>query len=395
MNRVLYIRREYFGGVAYNAMTAEYFRLTESQRRVLLAQASSLSEDQQRTQDSALERLTGSPATSSQPFEIREVSSETFHTERMSAPLKSFFNITKRCNLFCQHCYNDSGHESSPELELRYVRSTLLSLQRLGTFKVTLAGGEPLFHSRFEEVLETCESTDLCVTIVTNGICLNERRARTLGSSRNLRSITVSLDGATASDNDHVRGEGAFKNAMRGLQLLRAHYQGELCIRISLMQSNVERVEQLADLASHLGIREIKVNSVNSYGRAVGRTDLLLADEEYRKARDRLASRAQALGVRVEVPAQKYRVDEAGQLGLCRSGEETCEIDADGSVFPCSFSFGRFNAGNVRTSDFAQIIHNLQAHTINNPFCYACKGRGGAAEKVFGTVPPMIRVLNM
>jgi MoaA/NifB/PqqE/SkfB family radical SAM enzyme len=108
-----------------------------------------------------------------------------------------------------------------------------------------------------------------------------------------------------------------------------------------------------------------------------------------------LAEAAAARGIRIEIPAHKYSRTPDDQIGLCRAGEETCEIDGDGEVYPCSFSFGRFSAGNVRSNSFDDIFASLQWHSINNEWCFACKGRGGKAEKVYGRPPALIESLEL
>ena len=116
----------------------------------------------------------------------------------------------------------------------------------------------------------------------------------------------------------------------------------------------------------------------------------LISDGEYATARRRLFDAARENGVRVETPSYKYQREENDQVGLCRAGEETFEIDGDGRVYPCSFSFGRFCAGDVRDGNFQEIFFNLQRHSINNDWCFQCKGRGGKGEKVVGFVPQLI-----
>ncbi|MFB9949568.1 radical SAM/SPASM domain-containing protein [Rhizobium puerariae] len=330
------------------------------------------------------------------PRDIRTVKLAVTKPERpvLSAPLKVFLNITKKCNLFCTHCFNDSGHASSPEIPKEHLFTILDSLAARGIFKVTLAGGEPLFHPAFDDLIDKLDASDFFVSIVTNGICVTDRRAARLGNSRTVRSITISLDGANAADNDAIRGPSSFSKAVLGARRLSKSFKGDLSLRITLAQGNIGHVTDYVDLADELGIREIKVNRINAYGRAQNSPNLMIDTKVYENARDHLARVASSRGIAVEVPANKYRREDNGELGLCRAGEETCEIDGDGTLYPCSFTFGRLAAGNLCREPHSAVFSNLRLHTINHPWCYACKGRGGNAEKAYGAPPRLVSPTN-
>jgi MoaA/NifB/PqqE/SkfB family radical SAM enzyme len=359
----VYLREEHFGAIAFHARDGVYQMLG--------------AEDAQ-----ALER-TGR--------ELVRIRNARAIPQALSAPLKAFFNVTRRCNLLCAHCYNDSGRPGSPELELAVVARTLEGLQRHGVMKVTLAGGEPLVHRDILGILEVAGGLDIDFSLITNGLPLSGPVLDAVVRTSPLRSVTVSLDGASAAENDAVRGRGTFERAIAGLRRLRARYDRKLAVRTTVMRTNAASLVQLPRLLREIGVSELKINRVNPYGRASGRDEILLPDHEFHRLGARLVEAAGALGIRVEVPANKYQVDPDGLLGLCRAGEETCEVDADGRVFPCSFSKGRFLAGSVKTDALEDVLLSLQRHSINNPYCYACRGRGGTREKPIGFVPQMVR----
>jgi MoaA/NifB/PqqE/SkfB family radical SAM enzyme len=270
--------------------------------------------------------------------------------------------------------------------------STLERFQHHGVMKVTLAGGEPLYHSRILQILEEVRALDIDLSLITNATLMTETVADAIAKTPNLRSVTASLDGATPEENDAVRGRGVFERTVAGVRLLRQRYDRKLTLRMTVMRSNFPSIRQMPALLGELGIQELKINRLNPYGRAAGRSDLLLSDDEYRRARDQLYENAIRFGVRMEVPSFKYQIDKDGLIGLCRAGEETCEVDADGSVFPCSFAGGRFLAGTVKDHTFTDILRNLQMHSINNDYCYSCRGRGGAGEKPIGFVPHLVQL---
>lgn len=387
----LYFREEHFGAVVFHPGSGTYYELDSEDagllRRVLLEPGLSASPGAVRVREHVL----GATGCAQEPVQLVFIQNPRAHASALSAPFKAFVNVTKRCNLFCGHCFNDSGHRSSPELELASVVRTLEQFQQHGVMKVTLAGGEPLFHPRILSILEVAGRLDIDFSLITNAIPLTPPLLDALARTENLRSITVSLDGATEPENDAVRGRGAFQRTLAGVRRLRERYDRKLALRTTVMRSNLAGLPRLPSLLKELGVQELKLNRMNPYGRATDRADLLLSDEEYRQARDQLHEQASRLGIRVEVPSFKYQVDPEGLLGLCRAGQESCEVDADGGVYPCSFSGGRFLAGNVRENDFTAILRSLQLHSINNDFCFACRGRGGTREQPVGFVPQLVR----
>ncbi|WP_082716026.1 radical SAM protein [Burkholderia sp. BDU5] len=323
-------------------------------------------------------------------IEIIRVSS-TPKVGGLSAPIKAFFNVTKRCNLYCAHCYNSSGERDSKELPISLIESAFRSLRDAGVFRVTLAGGEPLFHRNFDQIALCAGECDLSISIVTNGIPLSHQRASLLADCPHIRSITVSLDGATEQTNDRLRGAGAFRLTLRGLRELCDLFPGSLSLRITLCRSNVPEMTKYIELAKAFGIREIKANRLNLYGRGKSLLSEELSSGEFVAARDLFISLARDAGIRLEIPSYKYQSTKDSQIGLCRAGEETIEIDSDGSVYPCSFTFGQFSQGNLYVDSFDKVLDRMRSFTINNPWCLACKGRGGTAEKVAGYVPDLVR----
>jgi MoaA/NifB/PqqE/SkfB family radical SAM enzyme len=383
---MLAVRIEHFGGLVYNSRTARYFHIGSSDTERLRSCAPS------GTIDDLLKALEWSIADKGCPV-IRWIENARCLPTVLSAPMKAFFNITKRCNLYCSHCYNSSGEQHSPELDFDTIVTVLEELEQRGIFKVTLAGGEPLFHPSIDAILDFLNGKALDVSIVTNGIPVSEERVQAFAACSALRSITVSIDGANAEDNDLVRGKNAFARATLGLKLIRRVFPRAVAVRVTLTRCNIERICELPQLLSEWGVSALKVNRVNPYGRAVDNPGVLLTEEEYKDARGRLQVRCEEENISLEVPSFKYQQTLSGQVGLCRAGEESMEIDGDGNVYPCSFSFGRFLAGNVRSCTFVDILSALQQHSINNEWCLSCRGRGGNGEKTIGYVPKLVQLV--
>jgi MoaA/NifB/PqqE/SkfB family radical SAM enzyme len=380
----LYLRPESFGGVIWNATSGDYHQVDH-------AQALRLCDDAAAETSSPLLRSMGVPIGAS--VHISRIASPRPFEGGLSAPFKAFVNVTRRCNLHCVHCYNDSGHASSPELPIDDLTRLIGEFERRGVFMITVSGGEPLVHKDFDRLLDALGESALHATVVTNGVGLTEERARSLEAVGAIKGVTVSFDGGNPGSHDRVRGGGSFDRAMNGLLHLRRHFTRSLSARVTLMRTNVASMPELVERLAAAGITRLKMNRFNPYGRGEAHPELKQSADEYIATARELGELARHAGIRAEVPSEKYLIDAAGVLGLCRAGSESCEVDADGNVYPCSFSSGRFRAGNiVGLEDFDPVFASLRAHSINNPFCMQCRGRGGSMASPTAYVPRLVQI---
>ena len=137
----------------------------------------------------------------------------------LSSPLKIPLNITRKCNLKCKHCFNDAGNLDSEELTTAELFRLINQMRESGTFFLTIGGGEPLLREDLFEVIKYARENFIAVSIVTNGLLLNEEIVKKL-NTLNLDTITVSIDGLE-KNHDQIRGEGSFKKAINKIKILR------------------------------------------------------------------------------------------------------------------------------------------------------------------------------
>src|SRR5690348_16631561 len=96
------------------------------------------------------------------------------------------WNLTRRCNLECAHCYIAAGpHESATgELStaecLRIARE-IFAINAAPLF--ILSGGEPLLRTDLERIAEFAAHGGSTVVIGTNGTLLDDRRISSLKSA--------------------------------------------------------------------------------------------------------------------------------------------------------------------------------------------------------------------
>src|SRR4051794_35097980 len=138
----------------------------------------------------------------------------------LDAPICLTWELTYACNLACVHCLSSSGRRDPRELSTDECRAVIDELERMQVFYVNIGGGEPTVRRDFWELVEYATAHHVGVKFSTNGSRISPERAEWLRGSDYV-DVQISLDGATASVNDRVRGAGSYATAMRALGLLR------------------------------------------------------------------------------------------------------------------------------------------------------------------------------
>ncbi|HEX7049909.1 MAG TPA: radical SAM protein [Longimicrobiales bacterium] len=128
------------------------------------------------------------------------------------------FAITRHCNLRCPHCIRDdveSVRELGPALIGRVLDD---ALALWGDVTVSLTGGEPLIHRRFDAVIETIASRGVPYRFVSNGWHL--KRIVPLLRRWPAQSVRLSLSGGDAAVHDAERGRDSFRRVLLAVGLL-------------------------------------------------------------------------------------------------------------------------------------------------------------------------------
>ena len=297
------------------------------------------------------------------------------------------WNITRRCNLKCIHCYSDSDAKSYPgELTWDQCKSVIDDLAAYGVPALLLSGGEPTIHPQFFDIAEYAVSKGLRLTLSTNGTLIDPEKAakiKALGFSY----VGISLDGIGAT-HDHFRGkEGAFDKAVQAFRNCKAVGQ-KVGLRLTLSRQNIDDLEQILDFIENEDIERVCFYHLVPSGRGAEMNAVPLADT--RKAIDRILERTSAW-VAAGKPREVLTVDQPVDgpylyLRLLKENPERAEqimemlrwngggnnssgtgignIDTQGNVHPDQF-WQSLNLGCVKDRPFSEIWRNKQNETLD------------------------------
>jgi radical SAM protein with 4Fe4S-binding SPASM domain len=260
------------------------------------------------------------------------------------------WNLTRRCNLACRHCYLDAVQRrcSFDELNTSEALSVITQISELAPgAMLVLTGGEPLLRADLVTLVRHAAACGLAPVIGTNGSLLNERRARALKDG-GAAGVGVSLDSADAAFHDKVRGVcGAWRAATRGAAA--AHRAGlVLVLHTTLFEQNHKDLAALANLAEALGAMALNFFFLVCTGRGATQTDLSAAAYEdtlariveLQRSRPQLIIRARCapylrrvLGLRSGESAEGY----GAWSSACLAGRSYLRITPEGRVTPCPY----------------------------------------------------------
>ena len=270
-------------------------------------------------------------------------------THGLDAPICLTWELTYACNLSCVHCLSSSGRRDPDELSTDEAKAVIDELQRMQVFYVNIGGGEPTVRSDFWELLDYAIAHDVGVKFSTNGVKLDKARAEQLARTDYV-DVQISLDGATAEVNDHVRGPGSYDTAIRAMENLSEAGFGPFKISVVMTRQNVDQLDEFKAIADRYGA-QLRITRLRPSGRGADTWDELHPTQAQQK---QLYDWLVARGEDVLTGDSFFHLSAFGSelpgLNLCGAGRVVCLIDPVGDVYACPFAIhDQFHAGNVRT----------------------------------------------
>ena len=87
----------------------------------------------------------------------------------------AWIEVTKKCNLFCKHCYEESNISNQSEMDLQDFEHVVNELEEIGVKAIQLIGGEPLIiGEKLKTMIEYARSRFDSIEIFSNGNLIDE-----------------------------------------------------------------------------------------------------------------------------------------------------------------------------------------------------------------------------
>jgi len=287
------------------------------------------------------------------------------------------WNLIRRCNLTCQHCYSISADKDFPgELSTKEVFTVMDDLKAFRVPVLILSGGEPLLRPDIFDIARRAKSMGFYVGLSSNGTLITEANIAAIVEI-SFDYVGVSLDGIEDTHDKFRRKQGAFKESLHGIRLCR-DAGIKVGVRFTLTQDNAHDLPALLQLVEDEGIDKFYLSHLNYAGRGnINRKhdaflettrnamDLLFDtcwnDIQQGRHREFVTGNNDADGVyllfwvRKHFPhLEDHMRAKLAQWGGNSSGVNVANIDNLGVVHPDTF-WWHYPLGNVRERPFSEI----------------------------------------
>jgi MoaA/NifB/PqqE/SkfB family radical SAM enzyme len=251
-----------------------------------------------------------------------------------------WLEITRRCNLACQHCYANSGPALPVTDRMQFADwcRVMEEARAIGCRRVQFIGGEPTVHPDLERLVEHARRVGFrhC-EVFTNATLFREDLVETFKHLRVLVHFSFySFDPAV---HDQITGQqGSFERTVEGIRML-VRRRIRVAAGIILIPENAEHLKRTRKFLKGLGVRLISADRVRGVGRG----------ERF-------------------VPGTRP-LDEL--CGACWSGK-LC-VDANGDAHPCVFSRAA-TVGNCLDEGLTSIVCGSRLQTFRRNMFLGTQG---------------------
>lgn len=273
-----------------------------------------------------------------------------------------YYEITSKCNLHCDYCYNDSGINRDEHMSIQQIREIInILIEKHGLKSITLSGGEPMLHREFSDIVEFLASKDIMMILITNATLLNQYQP---SFYKYFKIIYVSIH-----DN--------FDTYIDRMHLLKVSNYTDLRYNVVLNKlsiSNIPHYQEIAKMTHSIIVYKLQ----REEGRGNNKQLLTFDDAMYIKA------------MYPQVFEQVFPIKFARCCYFCKE-YDVYTMHADGTMSLCPSLPDKFNLGHVLTDwmdnkerVLSELSHVLQEY--ENKVCNTCilhsVCKGGCPESI-------------
>ncbi len=176
------------------------------------------------------------------------------------------WNLIRRCNLACKHCYSVSADRDFPgQLTTAEVFAVMDDLKKFHVPVLILSGGEPLLRPDIYDIAWRAKAMGFYVALSTNGTLIDTRNVGNIAEI-GFDYVGISLDGRRETHDVFRRRAGAFDDSLRALRLCR-DLGVRVGVRFTLTSDNFADLPWLLAMSEREGIDKFYLSHLNYAGR--------------------------------------------------------------------------------------------------------------------------------
>jgi len=287
------------------------------------------------------------------------------------------WNMTRRCNLRCVHCYAKALDERGKDaISTEQGKALIDDLAAYGAPVMLFSGGEPLVREDLVELAKHAASKGMRAVISTNGTLITRQKACEL-KEVGLSYVGISLDGGEAVHDKFRAMPGSFKKTLEGI----ANCQAEglkVGLRFTINKRNAGEVPFLFDLMRDLEVPRICFYHLVYSGRG---SELIAEDLDHAETRailDLIMDRTRAL-FDAGTPKEVLTVDNHADGPYVWMRLQREDPKRAGDVFELL----QYNEGNSSGRGIACISWDGQVHADQ---FWRCHSFGNVLERPFSQI---------
>ena len=254
---------------------------------------------------------------------------------------KIYVEITNNCNLNCSFCSKDSRNKK--EMTVMEFSEVISKIKDYTDNIYLHVKGEPLLHSKLDEILTICDNNKINVRITTNGTLLNKNKDLLL--KHNIKQINISLHSENKLPNYYLDIFNTCEELSKKITIIYRIWVNKLS---TIIVDNIINYYKLNnDILNN--VKNIKIK------------DNIYLDKDYE----------------FDWPSIN---DNKSDYGTCLGTKTHIAILSNGTVTICCLdSNGIINLGNIFKNSLDEILNNPLFKEINKGFnnnkvvCDLCK----------------------
>ena len=176
------------------------------------------------------------------------------------------WNLIRRCNLRCKHCYSTSlDIDFKDELSTEQIKATIDDLKVAHVPVLILSGGEPLLRPDIYEITAYAKEKGFYVALSTNGTLIDESNIAQIKAA-DYQYVGISIDGLEEFHDEFRRQEGSFKTSMHAIKLCK-EAGIKIGMRLCLTKENFNDIPAMLDLMEENQVDKFYLSHLNYSGR--------------------------------------------------------------------------------------------------------------------------------
>jgi len=265
-------------------------------------------------------------------------------------PLNVMYSITNRCLSHCNYCDIPTRNQ----VELTTVQSIDLidQITAAGAQRIGIWGGEPLVRKDISEIIDYSKRKGLFVSLDTNGYLV----PKMIDKIKNIDILVISFDGPEEA-HDANREKGSYKKCMEAIKV--ATKEMSVWTITVLTKNNLDSIDFILDKARKYGFFATFQLLHHNAKMAGDTSGLKPTHAEYRKTIEKIIEeKRRGAPIVSSLPYLKHLLNwedltvpqifnhNERKIVKCWAGLLYCNVDVDGSVYPCSIVIDEMESKN-------------------------------------------------